>query len=65
MADPVDPATELALEDQSIEVVSLIPRGFARPYMYRVLGAERMTQLEVTRGGDGLPCLRRVEPSIS
>jgi hypothetical protein len=55
IADPVNPPTETTLEDPATQIMNLIPRGFAGPDMNRILRTERMTQLEVSRQGDGFP----------
>jgi hypothetical protein len=59
IADAVNPPTEAALEDPATEVMDLIPGGFTRPGIDRILGTERMTQLEISRQGDRLPQLLR------
>jgi hypothetical protein len=59
IADPVNPPAKAALENPATEVMNLIPGRLTRPDINRILGTERMTQLEIPRQGDGLPHLLR------
>jgi hypothetical protein len=59
IADALNPPTEAAFEDPATEVMNLIPGGITRPGINRILGTERMTQLEIPRQRNGLPQLLR------
>jgi hypothetical protein len=59
IADPVNPSTKPALEDPPTKVMNLIPGGFTRPDLNRILCTERMTKLKVPRQRDGIPNLLR------